>query len=240
MPLPYVVADVFTDRPLEGNGVAVFTAADGLDDTTMQRLARELNLSETVFAAPPRRGGDAAIRIFTPSAELPFAGHPVLGTAFVLARPGQEEITLETKAGDVPLALERDGDGRLRFGRMAQPLPSSDTFDAEAQLLAALGVARSELPIGAYTNGPQTLYVALEQPAGRVRPDPRHAGAGRAAGEHLLLRGRRELLARARLRPISRRPRGSGDRLGRRPALAAPRPQRRDRVRNRDRDPPGR
>ncbi|HEY5389442.1 MAG TPA: PhzF family phenazine biosynthesis protein [Solirubrobacteraceae bacterium] len=182
MPLPYVVADVFTDRPLEGNGVAVFTAAESLDDTTMQRLARELNLSETVFTAPPRRGGDAAIRIFTPTAELPFAGHPVLGTAFVLAGPGQEEITLETKAGDVPLALERDGDGRLRFGRMAQPLPSTDAFDAEAQLLAALGVARSELPIGAYTNGPQTLYVALDSPraVSGLTPDMQALAALRA------------------------------------------------------------
>ncbi|HEX4035824.1 MAG TPA: PhzF family phenazine biosynthesis protein [Solirubrobacteraceae bacterium] len=162
MPLPYVIADAFTDRPLEGNGVAVFTRGEGLDDSTMQRLARETNLSETVFVSPARRGGDAAVRIFTPTAELPFAGHPVLGTAFVLASAEQDEITLETRAGDVPLALEREQSGRLTFARMAQPLPTTDAFDQEAALLAALGVSRSELPIGAYTNGPHTRYVALE------------------------------------------------------------------------------
>ncbi|HEY7966502.1 MAG TPA: PhzF family phenazine biosynthesis protein [Solirubrobacteraceae bacterium] len=174
MPLPYVIADAFTDRPLEGNGVAVFTRGDGLDDATMQRLARELNLSETVFVFPPRAGGgDAAVRIFTPTAELPFAGHPVLGTAFVLARPGQDVVTLETRAGDVPLALERDEAGRLTFARMTQPLPTSDAFDDEPALLAALGIEASELPIGAYTNGPHTLYVALgsERAVSGLEPD---------------------------------------------------------------------
>jgi trans-2,3-dihydro-3-hydroxyanthranilate isomerase len=174
VPLPYVIADAFTDRPLEGNGVAVFTRGDGLDDATMQRLARELNLSETVFVFPPRAGGgDAAVRIFTPTAELPFAGHPVLGTAFVLARPGQDVVTLETRAGDVPLALERDEAGRLTFARMTQPLPTSDAFDDEPALLAALGIEASELPIGAYTNGPHTLYVALgsERAVSGLEPD---------------------------------------------------------------------
>ena len=83
--LRYVIADVFTDEALAGNPLAVFTDARGLDSITMQRLARELNLSETVFVLPPQaEGADVRIRIFTPAAELQFAGHPTLGSAFVL------------------------------------------------------------------------------------------------------------------------------------------------------------
>ena len=108
--LRYVVADVFTDRPLAGNQLAVFTDGRGVDDETMQALARELKFSETVFVLPPSEGGHARIRLFTPSRELPFAGHPVLGSAFVLAAPLQlGEIRLETGAGVVPVVLEREG-----------------------------------------------------------------------------------------------------------------------------------
>src|SRR6187200_752878 len=108
----YVVADVFTDTPLAGNQLAVFTDARGLDDPTMQRLARETNLSETVFVLPSEAEGHVRIRIFTPATELPFAGHPVLGTAFVLAAPMQlGVIVLATRAGDVPIVLDRDESG---------------------------------------------------------------------------------------------------------------------------------
>src|SRR5437773_3451721 len=104
----YVVADVFTDTPLAGNPVAVFTDARGLSGEEMQRLARELNLSESVFVLPAEAGGHARIRIFTPGIEMQFAGHPTLGTAFVLAAPMQLiEIRLETGAGIVPVVLER-------------------------------------------------------------------------------------------------------------------------------------
>jgi len=107
--LRYVVADVFTDTPLAGNPVAVFTDARGLEADEMQRLARELNLSETVFVLPSETDGHARIRIFSPGVELPFAGHPTLGTAFVLAQPMQlEEIRLETGMGTVVIALERE------------------------------------------------------------------------------------------------------------------------------------
>src|SRR5215216_7970526 len=103
----YVVADVFTDTPLEGNGLAVFTDARELPEETLQPLARELNLSETVYVYPAENGGHARIRIFTPMDELPFAGHPVLGTAFVLAAPLQlPTIVLETGIGNVPIVLE--------------------------------------------------------------------------------------------------------------------------------------
>src|SRR5919204_1676959 len=93
----YVVVDVFTSEPLAGNQLAVFTDARELDDATMHALAREMSFSESVFVLPPEADGDVRIRIFTPSTELPFAGHPVLGAAFVLGQPLQRTaIRLET------------------------------------------------------------------------------------------------------------------------------------------------
>src|SRR4249920_2430969 len=96
----YVVCDVFTDTPLEGNQLAVFTDARDLPEDTLQPLAREMNYSETVFVYPAENGGHARMRIFTPAVEIPFAGHPTLGTAFVLGGPLQlVEILLETGSG---------------------------------------------------------------------------------------------------------------------------------------------
>src|SRR5215212_978004 len=120
----YVVADVFTDRPLAGNQLAVFTDARDLDSLTMQALALEMGFSETVFVLPPQSpDADVRIRIFTPVSELPFAGHPVLGTAFVLGGPLQKIVLrLETGDGVVPVELEREG-ARIVFGWMQQPIP---------------------------------------------------------------------------------------------------------------------
>jgi trans-2,3-dihydro-3-hydroxyanthranilate isomerase len=171
--LRYVVADVFTGRPLTGNQLAVFTDARGLDDRTMQDLARELNYSETVFVLPKEGDGHARIRIFTPAVEIPFAGHPTLGTAFVLAQPLQlVEIRLETGAGVVPVRLEREGP-RIVFGRMSQPLPTVEPYADEAELLAALGVDRSELPVEVYDNGIRHVYVCLatEEAVAGLAPD---------------------------------------------------------------------
>jgi trans-2,3-dihydro-3-hydroxyanthranilate isomerase len=158
----YVVADVFTDTPLQGNGLAVFTDARGIPDESLQPLARELNLSETVFVYPREGDGDVKIRIFTPARELPFAGHPVLGTAFILAAPLQRDvIRLETGSGVVPIQLEREG-ARITFGWMSQPIPRVKPYEGDdAALLGALGVERSELPIELYDNGPQFVYVCL-------------------------------------------------------------------------------
>jgi trans-2,3-dihydro-3-hydroxyanthranilate isomerase len=169
----YVVADVFTDTPLAGNPLAVFTDGRGLDDAEMQRLARELNLSESVFVLPAEGDGHARIRIFTPAMELKFAGHPTLGSAFVLAGPMQlPEIRLETAIGVVPVALEREQD-RIVFGRMAQPLPTWKPYENAEGLLAALGVERSELPVEHYDNGAQFAYVGLasEEQVAALRPD---------------------------------------------------------------------
>jgi trans-2,3-dihydro-3-hydroxyanthranilate isomerase len=174
-PRAYTVVDVFTDTPMQGNPAAVFHDGAGLDPDTMQRTARELNLSETVFVLPAEQGGDVRVRIFTPFAELPFAGHPVLGTAFVLGeRSDAPVIRLETAAGLVPVALRREA-GAIVFGEMDQPLPSIEPFERAPELLAAIGVERSELPVDAYRNGPQHVYVTLADEAAvvAVRPDLR-------------------------------------------------------------------
>src|SRR5436309_8074818 len=139
----------------------------------MQGLARELNLSESVFVLPAEAGGHARIRIFTPGIEMQFAGHPTLGTAFVLAAPMQLiEIRLETGAGIVPVVVEREGP-RIVFGRMAQPIPSWELFADEEALLRALGVERSELPVELYDNGARHVYVGLasEAEVERLNPD---------------------------------------------------------------------
>jgi trans-2,3-dihydro-3-hydroxyanthranilate isomerase len=172
--LRYQICDVFTDRPLAGNALAVFTDADGLPPTTMQALAREMNLSETAFALRSTDdAADARIRIFTPTMELPFAGHPTLGSAFVLGMPlEKEELRLETGRGTVRVRLTRE-DGRITFGWMTQPLPRLEPYAASAELLAALGVAGSLLPIELYDNGPHYVFVELGTPEGvaALRPD---------------------------------------------------------------------
>lgn len=186
--LRYVVADVFTDTPLTGNQLAVFTDGRDVDDDTMQLLAQEMNFSETVFVLPPEADGHARIRIFTPASELPFAGHPILGTAFVLAQPLQlGEIRLETASGVVPVTLERDG-ARIVFGRMLQPIPEWEPFAEADELQEVLGV-RSRLPVELYHLGPTHVFLELgsaEEVAG-LRPDFRalerfHAGINCFAG----------------------------------------------------------
>jgi trans-2,3-dihydro-3-hydroxyanthranilate isomerase len=170
----YVVADVFTDRPLTGNQLAVFTDARAIPEHLLQPLARELNFSETVFVLPPEGEGHARIRIFTPSTELPFAGHPTLGTAFVLAAPMQlGSIVLETARALVPVELTRDESGRIVFGRMRQPVPTVAPYPEAQALLQALGLERSELPVEVYDNGVEHVYVALatSEDVASLRPD---------------------------------------------------------------------
>lgn len=158
---PYYVADVFTPTPLQGNQLGVFIDGRPFSDREMQRLAKEMNFAETVFLLPPKESGDVWVRIFTPGAELPFAGHPVLGTAFIVATAlDKDAVTLETGAGLVPISLERK-DGEITFGRMQQPIPASERFEKKDELLRALGVEQSELPVELYRNGPPHVYVKL-------------------------------------------------------------------------------
>jgi trans-2,3-dihydro-3-hydroxyanthranilate isomerase len=168
----YVVVDVFTDLPLAGNQLAVFTDARGIPDEQLQPLAREMNFSETVFVYPPEGEGHVRLRIFTPAAEMPIAGHPVLGSAFVLGAPLQlGVINIETQSGLIPVELHREGP-RIVFGWMRLPVPEVSPFEKETELLAALGVERAELPIELYDLGIRHVMVALSSPAAVAAVEP--------------------------------------------------------------------
>jgi len=178
----FVVADVFTDRPFTGNQLAVFTDARELDAETMQALALEIGFSETAFVLPAEAGGHARIRIFNPRHEMPFAGHPTLGSAFVLGGPLQLGlIALETGVGIVRVELERDDSGRIVFGRMEQPVPEVRPVGETAELFAALGVTGSELPVEVYENGTTHIFVTLDSEA-RVAALSPDVGAIAAVG----------------------------------------------------------
>jgi trans-2,3-dihydro-3-hydroxyanthranilate isomerase len=151
----YAILDVFTDRPLAGNPLAVVLDAEGLDDARMQVIAAEFNLSETVFVRPAAEAHHSAqIRIFTPGRELPFAGHPTVGTAVLLAlrafadKTGLEEavIVLEEKVGPVRCGTVVKGD---RSGRAIFDLPRESVdlgFDADRGAIAdALGLLPAEI-----------------------------------------------------------------------------------------------
>src|SRR5664279_4478097 len=157
----YVVCDVFTNEPLAGNQLAVFTDARGIPEEQLQRLAKEMNFSETTFVYPPSGDGHVLMRIFTPTAEIPFAGHPTLGTAFVLAGPLQLlEIRIETGQGTVPVRVERAD-----------------------ELQSVLGV-ESQLPVEVYDNGLAHVYVALGSTAevAALQPDQQRLAALGAYG----------------------------------------------------------
>lgn len=169
----YFVADVFASQPLQGNQLGIFVDGRPFSTEEMQRLAREMNFAETVFLLPPTQGCDVLVRIFTPGVELPFAGHPILGTAFVVGQALRSEaVTLETGAGLIPIRLERDGD-RIVFGWMKQPIPVPEPFVRERELLGALGLDSSELPVELYKNGPSHVYVKLasEDAVAALKPD---------------------------------------------------------------------
>ena len=120
MEYEYYICDVFTDTRFGGNPLAVLPDARGLDDARMQQIAREFNFSESTFVLPPERGGARRVRIFTPTVEVPFAGHPNIGTAFVLASIGAlgadaptRSVIFEERAGRVAIEIRRAADGRI-------------------------------------------------------------------------------------------------------------------------------
>jgi trans-2,3-dihydro-3-hydroxyanthranilate isomerase len=145
--LPYVQVDVFTSRPLEGNALAVFTDARALAPDEMQAIARETNLSETTFvlpdpSAPP--GAPVRVRIFTVGEEVPFAGHPTLGTAAVLrGGSGAREVVLALDVGAIPVTFEDGAEGT--FGEMRQRDPAFGELHPRDEVAGALGVAPDEL-----------------------------------------------------------------------------------------------
>ena len=146
-----VQLDVFTSRPLEGNQLAVFTDARGLSDDEMQKLARETNLCETTFILPrdpaTERTEGNKVRIFTVNEELPFAGHPTLGTAWYLRQQSSaDEVVLDLKAGKIPVRFEqRDG---LLFGEMRQAEPQFGATHPHDVVAGVLGIPVSKLDEG--------------------------------------------------------------------------------------------
>src|SRR5690349_15436786 len=143
----YEIVDVFTDRPFAGNPLAVVFGADALAGDQMQALAREFNLSETVFVLPPTSEATYRARIFTPDTELPFAGHPSVGAAVTsvrrgLAAPGR--LVQECGAGSLPIEVTDTGAATLTGGTPTLG-PDSDT----APLLSMVGLAADDLAPGA-------------------------------------------------------------------------------------------
>ncbi len=164
----YRVVDVFTTQPLEGNPLAVFPEASAIGDATMQKIAKEMNLSETAFVVPSTRPNCAVrVRIFTPTREMIFAGHPTIGASFVLLDEGivpkdSERFVLDEKVGPVPIRVEK-GERPLiwlttppiEFGRSCDP----------ALCARALGVDRSdllEIAPQVVSAGNPNLYVAVK------------------------------------------------------------------------------
>lgn len=173
--LPYLVVDVFTTTPLQGNPVAVFTRAEGLSATTMQQIALEMHLSETVFVLPPQEDGDVRVRVFTPVNELPFAGHPTLGAAIALGPDHpSEQLRMETSMGTVPFELKRGRSGQVVQACMVQPTPTSRPYEHAEELLEALGVEQSTLPIVIYRNGPRHVMVGMRSPEALAALEPDH------------------------------------------------------------------
>lgn len=167
----YRVVDVFTEHPLEGNALAVFPEAAAMDATTMQRIARELNLAETAFVLPPTRSDCAArVRIFTPAKEMLFAGHPTIGTAFVLLDeglvPGKTGgFSLEENIGPVPVRVETGA--RPMLWLRTPSIQSGRCYDP-ALCASVLGLTTNDLldlPPQRLNAGNPTIFVALRDEA---------------------------------------------------------------------------
>jgi trans-2,3-dihydro-3-hydroxyanthranilate isomerase len=172
----FIQVDVFTDKPFGGNPLAVFPEAEGLSGGEMQRLAREMNLSETTFVLPPQAtGADFRVRIFTPAKELPFAGHPVVGTHWVLAHLGRvdlhepvTQVRFELGVGVLPADLHVAG-GRVERVVMTQGRPTFLTvLDATqvAELAEGLGlspeaIGETELPVQVVSTGVPQMMVPV-------------------------------------------------------------------------------
>ncbi|HJQ69963.1 MAG TPA: PhzF family phenazine biosynthesis protein [Blastocatellia bacterium] len=166
----FVIADVFTQERFGGNQLAVFTDAVGLDTATMQNIAREMNYSETTFLLPPEEGGDYRVRIFTPNEELPFAGHPCVGTGHVIVADrmkewsgGETTVILETGVGPIRVSVKTEND-HAGHTTMTQPLPQvRGSFSDRARLARSLSLDASdlaELPAEVIYNGITVLIAS--------------------------------------------------------------------------------
>jgi len=212
----FETVDVFTDRRFGRNQLAVFTDAEGLSDDEMQSLAAEMNLSETTFVLPPENAGsDARVRIFNRTAEMPFAGHPNVGTAFVLASVGRavgETLRFEEQAGIVDVRLERGPEGEVTGAEIDAPQPLqilgelvTEDVAACIGLPAGMVLTNNHSPLRA-TVGVEFVLVEVEAEAlSLASPDlaafRRAAAADGANAERLsiFLYSRFELDVRARM-----------------------------------------
>jgi len=174
LPLSYLHYDVFTDRPFTGNQLAVFLDGRGLSTERMQALAREMNFAESTFILPAETPGtDVRMRIFTPSIEMPMAGHPTIGSTFAMAhagaiKPGATRFVFGLNIGPVPVDLEWDG-GVLRFAWMTQLNPTfGPAIEARRDVAAALGLTEADLladrPIREVSCGVPFLMVPIRSP----------------------------------------------------------------------------
>ncbi|HEY6957741.1 MAG TPA: PhzF family phenazine biosynthesis protein [Candidatus Limnocylindria bacterium] len=159
----YALLDVFTDRRFGGNQLAVFHDGWGVSDADMQAVARELNFSETVFIAKPEQGGDHKLRIFTPARELPFAGHPTIGTAFFLADGKDADLRLEEGVGTLTVTVTSG------FVEMEQPAP---TFGPELDAEKLFEDLRDAIGIASVTAEPRPQVVSSGNPFLFVAVDP--------------------------------------------------------------------
>lgn len=179
-PLSFITLDVFTSVPLEGNQLAVFTDANGLSDGEMQALAREMNLAETTFmfrrdSATERERG-VRTRIFTIEEELPFAGHPTLGTAMVLhgESPGSEAVYLDLNVGKIPVKFaRRDG---LSFGEMTQRDPEFGQKHTREDVARAVGISLDDIaddvPIQTVSTGNAFAIVPVKSLSALQKMEP--------------------------------------------------------------------
>jgi trans-2,3-dihydro-3-hydroxyanthranilate isomerase len=168
---PIHIVDVFTERALTGNQLAVVLDAGDIPPDVMQRVAREMNFSETTFVMAPSQAGHAArVRIFTPGTELPFAGHPTVGTAWVLATQGRVhggslEFTLEEGVGPVAVRGEQGPNG-LTFWMTHPPLTFGEVISGRGRIAESIGLQESDLvsdvPLQVASTGNEFLYMALK------------------------------------------------------------------------------
>jgi len=181
------IVDVFTEQPLAGNQLAVVLDAEGLSGALMQKIAREMNFAETTFVFPPRDPAHAAhVRIFTPGSELPFAGHPTIGTAWTLWNEGLVrgdalQFMLEEGVGPVPVRGVNDGD-RVRFWMTHPRLDFGEVIADRGRFASALGLGEAELvpdvPIQVASTGAPFAFAALKSPEGVDRARPGGVGPG--------------------------------------------------------------
>ena len=190
----YLHYDVFTSTPFEGNQLAVYPDPPrDIAVARMQRIAAEMNFSETTFVFPPEGTGDVRMRIFTPGTELPLAGHPTIGTTFALAHegviaPGRESFVFELGVGPIPVSLEWEDHG-LSFAWMTQLRPSFGAQIADrGGFAAAVGLQADDLedlPIEEVSCGVNFLFVPVKTRTAvdRVEISPARPGARLRAGE---------------------------------------------------------